>query len=396
LTLGNGDNRLIQVVKTGSTTTYAYGPDGSRIRTVATVGTDPAKTSWLLGTSELDDAGVLTKIPNPDLRKVGTTTCFVHRDHLASVKLETNSSGAIAMRQRFTVFEQKIPVSTTACGGETRGFVGQRHDADTGLLDLNARWYDPVIGLFVNPDDWDPIDAKTAVGGGAVGWLANPVGTNRYAYAGNDPVNKADPSGHGIISDISNAISNFVGAIGNALNGAAPGNTPVGGREAPKGNTQQNAAGQDYRTGLPTAAAAEEQSAGLEQETTGIKPKKDQGNEQPPENPADAKPRGGAPSFPIPKGYVTADPGRNRYIKREGTPVASPPEFNPNYQRYMEQSRANFNTGGFVADLASIAFASVTGGAFGKTITVYQAASAAIGAGIETWRELAHDEDVSK
>jgi hypothetical protein len=37
---------------------------------------------------------------------------------------------------------------------------------------------------FVSPDDFDP----TLPG----------VGTNRYAYAGNDPVNKADPNGHWI------------------------------------------------------------------------------------------------------------------------------------------------------------------------------------------------------
>jgi Bacterial EndoU nuclease len=35
---------------------------------------------------------------------------------------------------------------------------------------------------FISPDDWDP----TLPG----------VGTNRYAYAGNDPVNKSDPNGH--------------------------------------------------------------------------------------------------------------------------------------------------------------------------------------------------------
>lgn len=35
---------------------------------------------------------------------------------------------------------------------------------------------------FISPDDWDP----TLPG----------VGTNRYAYAGNDPINKSDPSGH--------------------------------------------------------------------------------------------------------------------------------------------------------------------------------------------------------
>ncbi len=47
---------------------------------------------------------------------------------------------------------------------------------------LNARYYDPVLARFVTPDDWDP--------------LLLGVGTNRYAYAGNDPVNKSDPNGH--------------------------------------------------------------------------------------------------------------------------------------------------------------------------------------------------------
>lgn len=56
---------------------------------------------------------------------------------------------------------------------------GQRHDSDTDLIDLNARWYDPVIRIFVNPDDYDRVDAATAVAGGAVGWRTNPVGTNR-------------------------------------------------------------------------------------------------------------------------------------------------------------------------------------------------------------------------
>ncbi|WP_197433909.1 RHS repeat-associated core domain-containing protein [Agrobacterium vitis] len=35
---------------------------------------------------------------------------------------------------------------------------------------------------FISPDDWDP--------------TKEGVGTNRYAYAGNDPVNKSDPNGH--------------------------------------------------------------------------------------------------------------------------------------------------------------------------------------------------------
>jgi len=54
----DGDNRLTQVVKSGSTTTYAYGPDGSRIKTVATVGSNPATTSYLIGSSELGGASL--------------------------------------------------------------------------------------------------------------------------------------------------------------------------------------------------------------------------------------------------------------------------------------------------------------------------------------------------
>ena len=63
-----------------------------------------------------------------------------------------------------------------------KGFIGERPDVETGLQYLNARYYDPARGQFDSPDDWDP----TLAG----------VGTNRYAYAGSDPVNKSDPNGH--------------------------------------------------------------------------------------------------------------------------------------------------------------------------------------------------------
>lgn len=59
----------------------------------------------------------------------------------------------------------------------TRQDIGERYDPETGLLYLNARYMDPAFGRFVSPDDWDPV--------------LEGVGTNRYAYAGNDPVNKS-------------------------------------------------------------------------------------------------------------------------------------------------------------------------------------------------------------
>ena len=55
-------------------------------------------------------------------------------------------------------------------------------DSGAGLQYLNARYYDPQLGIFIQPDWWE----VTTPG----------VGTNRYAYSNNDPVNFADPGGN--------------------------------------------------------------------------------------------------------------------------------------------------------------------------------------------------------
>lgn len=62
------------------------------------------------------------------------------------------------------------------------GRIGERSDADAGLQDLNARDYDPMLGLFLQPD-WFEVTKKG-------------VGTNRYAYSFNDPVNGRDTNGN--------------------------------------------------------------------------------------------------------------------------------------------------------------------------------------------------------
>jgi len=57
-----------------------------------------------------------------------------------------------------------------------------RYDADAGLQFLNARYYDPELGLFIQPDWFEITEAG--------------VGTNRYSYSFNDPVNLRDPNGN--------------------------------------------------------------------------------------------------------------------------------------------------------------------------------------------------------
>jgi len=113
--------------------------------------------------------------------------------------------------QRLTHFPYGDRRGTATGHPESKGWIGQRQD-ETGLVYLHARYYDPAIARFVSADPSNP--------------LAPGVGLNRYAYAGNDPINNKDPEGLffetawdafnvglGIASAISNiATGNFVDA----------------------------------------------------------------------------------------------------------------------------------------------------------------------------------------
>jgi RHS repeat-associated protein len=120
---------------------------------------------------------VLVKYIHADAVKVGATTTWLTRDHSQSIRLRTDASGALVDAARYAPYGAQAPSLSIS-----KGYIGERHDAETGLIYLNARYLDPVLGRFISPDDWDP----TLPG----------VGTNRYAYAGNDPINNSDPNGH--------------------------------------------------------------------------------------------------------------------------------------------------------------------------------------------------------
>jgi RHS repeat-associated protein len=62
------------------------------------------------------------------------------------------------------------------------GFTGQCYEAEPAVYDYGARWYDPALGRFLQPDPLvgDPFD---------------PQSLNRYSYVGNDPGNRVDPTG---------------------------------------------------------------------------------------------------------------------------------------------------------------------------------------------------------
>lgn len=85
----------------------------------------------------------------------------------------------IKQRAIYGPYGEKSATVTPGVVVEDKGWIGQRYDAEAGLQYLNARYYDPELGMFLQPD-WFEV---TMPG----------VGTNRYAYGLGDPVNLSDP-----------------------------------------------------------------------------------------------------------------------------------------------------------------------------------------------------------
>jgi len=73
----------------------------------------------------------------------------------------------------------------------TYNFTGQRLDSVTGLLYYNARYYDPFSARFTTADTVD----------------TNAKGMDPYAYVGDDPVEKTDPSGHRYVDTVTNNLN---------------------------------------------------------------------------------------------------------------------------------------------------------------------------------------------
>src|SRR5262249_38744529 len=109
-------------------------------------------------------------------KRVGSTPFWIHTDQLGSVQAITNGSGDVVQRRTYRPYGGKLADATSHV--ESRGFIEQRQDPETGLTYLHARYYDPDVALFLSPDP-----------------LAPQAGLNAYGYAGGNPITVSDPSG---------------------------------------------------------------------------------------------------------------------------------------------------------------------------------------------------------
>jgi len=184
----NADNLPATVTNGGVTESYIYDADGERV--AKTVG--GVTTVYLQGVWEQIVGGASTRYYTFNGQVVAmrdsatNAVTYLHGDHLGSVSLATNSSGAVVSRQDFDPWGKARGTSTIP--QTSLNYTGQRLDG-TGLLYYHARYYDPTLARFVSADSVVPGQADTA-------GTANPQNLNRYSYVNNNPVRYTDPTGH--------------------------------------------------------------------------------------------------------------------------------------------------------------------------------------------------------
>ncbi|MBJ7459016.1 MAG: RHS repeat-associated core domain-containing protein, partial [Thermoleophilaceae bacterium] len=170
-------NQNNQMTAVSGAATYAYDADGLRMSKTLT-GKPATRMIWDRSQAipNLMGDGANTYIYGPDgtpLEQISSAgaVSYLHHDQLGSTRLITSSTGAKVATYNFDPYGAQTAKTGTAT--TPLGYAGQYKDAESGLIYMRARYYDPASGVFTSAD---PI--------GSLG-----SGQNLYGYVGGDPLN---------------------------------------------------------------------------------------------------------------------------------------------------------------------------------------------------------------
>jgi RHS repeat-associated protein len=125
--------------------------------------------------------------------RIGSAHYYYETDNQQTVLRLITSTGTTANSYTYDPYGQTTDTETiTQPFGYTSGYL----DWATGLVKLGARYYDPTLGTFTQPD---PKTHPT-----------DPNQSSPYPYTGNDPINNIDPSGLGFWNDVASVGFNIL------------------------------------------------------------------------------------------------------------------------------------------------------------------------------------------
>jgi len=216
-------NRLVAINEPGSRRSeFTYNGLSQRVKIVEKTNGSVTSTKqlvWCPGEAqpceERDASNNVTKRYYPQGMRVGSTNYFYTRDHLGSIRELTNGSGAVQTRYDYDPYGRRTRLTGTL--DADFGFTGHYYHSPSGLHLALYRAYNADLGRWISRD---PIEEAG--------------GINLYAYVGNSPTNRIDPTGlvflMGGLSDSGNA------AYNEAMNGDDSG----GGGSGSKSCTDSN------------------------------------------------------------------------------------------------------------------------------------------------------------
>jgi RHS repeat-associated protein len=113
--------------------------------------------------------------------QAASTVTYYVNDLAGSPIVAMDAGGQVIWRESYRPYGERLTNSAAASGNKI-WFTSRRQDAETGLVYMGARYYDPVVGRFMSTDpmQFDGSDPHTF---------------NRYAYAANNPYKYIDPDG---------------------------------------------------------------------------------------------------------------------------------------------------------------------------------------------------------
>ena len=163
----------------------SYGYDAERQRIKKSAGTKTTRYFGNLVEIEREgDQETITKYYYAEgmlvAQRRGGTLQYAHQDHLDSLRVLSDASGAPVATREFAAFGEQVGSGGTAT--LTRGYGAHWQDGESGLIYMGARYYDPVITRVIQPD---PVVPEPD----------DPQSWNRYSFVRNNPFNRVDPTG---------------------------------------------------------------------------------------------------------------------------------------------------------------------------------------------------------
>ena len=170
--------------------TFAYDGQGRRIAKNSITYTYDGSGRLIASSNGLeylyDNAGVFAV-------KNGESTYFYRKDAQGNIIALIDSSGNVVVQYVYDAWGNHAVLDANGNDLTESSHIGVLnpfryrgyfYDVETGLFLVTSRYYDPETGRFISPDDISYLDPSSI------------NGLNLYAYCGNDPVNRWDPTGH--------------------------------------------------------------------------------------------------------------------------------------------------------------------------------------------------------